>query len=65
MKFSMSKEELTNALSLAVSAISTNSTLPVMSGVLVNAIDGNVTFEATDLDSSCKIVSPALVEEEG
>lgn len=65
MKFSMTKEELTNALSLAVSAISTNSTLPVMSGVLVNASDGNVTFEATDLDSSCKIVSPALVEEEG
>lgn len=65
MKFTLAKEELTNALSFAVSAISTNSTLPVMSGVLIKASEGKVIFEATDLDSSCKIVTSALVDEEG
>ena len=65
MKFSLSKEQLTNALSVAVTAISSNSTLPVMAGVLINTEDKEVTFEATDLDSSCKIVTSALIEEEG
>ncbi len=65
MKISLSKEQLCDALSVAVTAISNNSTLPVMAGVLVRAEDKSVTFEATDLDSSCKIVTSALVEEEG
>ena len=65
MKISLSKEQLVDALSVAVTAISTNSTLPVMAGVLVRAEDKEVTFEATDLDSSCKVVTTALVEEEG
>ena len=65
MKISLSKEQLTDALGVAVTAISTNSTLPVMAGVLVRAEEKEVTFEATDLDSSCRIVTTALVEEEG
>lgn len=65
MKISLSKEQLVEALSVAVTAISTNSTLPVMAGVLIKADEKEVTFEATDLDSSCKFVTTALVEEEG
>lgn len=65
MKISLSKEQLCDALSVAVTAISNNSTLPVMAGVLVQAEEKEVVFEATDLDSSCKIITSALVEEEG
>ena len=65
MKISLSKEQLVEALSVAVTGISTNSTLPVMAGVLIKADEKEVTFEATDLDSSCQFVTTALVEEEG
>ena len=65
MKISLSKEQLADALRVAVTAISTNSTLPVMAGIMLKTEEKEVTFEATDLDSSCQIVTTALVEEEG
>ena len=37
MKISLSKEQLVEALRVAVTGISTNSTLPVMAGILIRA----------------------------
>ncbi len=67
MKFSVSKGELADALSVVGRALSSRSTLPILSGILVSAdASGEVTLQATDLEVSVKeTLSLAGVEKEG
>lgn len=65
MKFSINKTELQNALAVVQKGISTRSTLPVLSGILVEAAGDSLTFQATDLELSIQMETPALVEEPG
>lgn len=65
MKFSITKEELNKALSVAISGVGLNSTLPIMAGIYMKASEKDLTLESTDLDYSCKVVVPAFVEEQG
>ena len=65
MKFSINKAELQNALSVVLKGVSSRSTLPVLSGILVDAHDDELSFQATDLELSIQYDVLALVEEPG
>jgi len=67
MKFSVSKGELADALGVVGRALSSRSTLPILSGILISAgASGEVTLQATDLEISVKeTLSLAGVERAG
>lgn len=65
MKFSIAKDELTNILNTVLKGMSSRSTLPILSGILVDAQPNNVTFQTTDLEISIRHVAAANVEETG
>lgn len=65
MKFSINQTELQNALSVVLKGIATRSTLPILSGIYLDARGDTLTLQATDLELSIQYAVPALVEEEG
>lgn len=65
MKISINQTEIERALSIVGKGVSTRSTLPVLSGVLVTAKGDEVVFQSTDLELSIQYTVSALVEEEG
>ncbi len=65
MKFSINQSELQDALSVVLKGVSTRSTLPILSGIYIQAQDDFLTLETTDLELSIKYSVSALVEEEG
>ncbi len=65
MKFSINQSELQNALSVVLKGVSTRSTLPILSGILIDAQGDGLTLQTTDLELSIQYSLPALVEEEG
>ena len=65
MKFSINKTELQNALAVVQKGTSTRSTLPVLSGILIDASGDRLVFQATDLELSIQMEVPALIEEPG
>lgn len=65
MKFSINQAELQNALSVVLKGIASRSTLPILSGILIEADGDALTFQATDLTLSTKFTAQALVDEPG
>lgn len=65
LKLSISKSELQNALAIVIKGVSTRSTLPVLSGILLEATGDSLVLQATDLELSIQYSTAALVEEEG
>lgn len=65
MKLSINQSELLNALVIVQKGITSRSTLPVLSGILVQAKGDDVTFQTTDLELSIQYTTTALIEEEG
>lgn len=65
MRFSINQSEFLNALSIVQKGLSARSTLPVLSGIYVEASGDEVCFQTTDLELSIQFTSAALVEEEG
>jgi len=65
MKLSINQSEFLNALVIVQKGITSRSTLPVLSGVYVQARGDEVTFQTTDLELSIQYTTSALVEEEG
>lgn len=65
MKLSINQTEFQNALSIVQKGVASRSTLPVLSGILMDATGDQVTFQATDLELSIQYTTSALVEEEG
>ncbi len=65
MKFSINQSELQNAIAVVLKGISTRSTLPILSGILIDAHQDKITLQTTDLELSIQYAAPALVEEEG
>ncbi len=67
MKFSVSRGELVDALGVVGRGLSSRSTLPILSGILMSAdSSGEVTLQATDLEVSIKeTLSLAGVERPG
>ncbi|WP_080801063.1 DNA polymerase III subunit beta [Arabiibacter massiliensis] len=65
MKFSINQSELSNALGVVLKGIATRSTLPILSGIYLDARADSLTLQATDLELSIQYTVAALVEEEG
>lgn len=65
MKLSINQSELLKALTIVQKGITSRSTLPVLSGVFVQTVGDEVTFQTTDLELSIQYTTTALVEEEG
>ena len=65
MKLTTKREELVNKLSTVSRAVSTRAATQALSGVLLNAGDGEVTLTATDLDMGLKTTVEADVASEG
>lgn len=65
MKFSINQSELQNALAVVLKGVSTRSTLPILSGILIDAREDGITLQTTDLELSIQYSAAALVEEAG
>lgn len=66
LKFNIAKDDLVKALNTASKGMSSRSTLPILSGVLVEASqDGTLVFQTTDLEISIKHSVSADVIEAG
>ena len=65
MKFSINKTELQNALAVVMKGVTTRSTLPVLSGVLIMSDKDSLSLRSSDLQLSIQVKVSALIEEEG
>lgn len=65
MKISVARGELLEALSIAGKGLSSRTTLPILSGILLDAHDGELTLQSTDLEVSIRDVVGANVEKDG
>jgi len=65
MKFSVSKEKLLEGLQVVQNVVSTRTTLPILSNVLLQADASGVRFTTTDLDVGISGSIEAQVEKEG
>ena len=55
MKFSVSKDKLLEGLSTVQNVVSTRTTLPILSNVLLQASDGEIRMTTTDMDTQTDI----------
>ncbi|HWL52308.1 MAG TPA: DNA polymerase III subunit beta [Chthoniobacteraceae bacterium] len=65
MKFSVSKEKLLEGLQTVQNVVSTRTTLPILSNVLLHASEGGLRFTTTDLDVGVRAEVEAQVERPG
>ncbi|MGB8167962.1 MAG: DNA polymerase III subunit beta [Chthoniobacteraceae bacterium] len=65
MKFSVSKEKLLAGLQTVQNVVSTRTTLPILSNVLLQAANGQVRLTTTDLDVGVSGTIEAQVEKDG
>ncbi|HEX8372623.1 MAG TPA: DNA polymerase III subunit beta [Chthoniobacterales bacterium] len=65
MKFSVSKEKLNEGLQAVQNVVSTRTTLPILSNVLIQATESGLTLTTTDLDVGIRINVEAVVERIG
>lgn len=65
MKISIARSDLLDALTVVSKGMSARSTLPILSGVYMEAVGGNLVLQSTDLEVSVRHSTPALVEQEG
>jgi DNA polymerase III subunit beta len=65
MKFSINQSELQKALSTVIKGTSTKSTIPILSGIYIEAKEDSLVFQATNLDLSIQYQTAALIEEPG
>ncbi len=65
MKFSVSKEKLLEGLQTVQNVVSTRTTLPILSNVLLQANDGTLRLTTTDLDVGVSGTIDAQIEKPG
>lgn len=65
MKFSVSKEKLLGALQTVQNVVSTRTTLPILSNVLLRASDGKLQLTTTDLDVGISGTAEVQVDKAG
>ena len=65
MRISIARSELLDALTVVSKGMSSRSTLPILSGILLVAEGDTVSLQATDLEVSVKHSTAALVEQGG
>lgn len=65
MKITISKNELTYALDTVIKATAMRTSVPSLSGILISTEQDNITFFATDLETSIKTTANGLIDESG
>lgn len=65
MKFTISRSELADALRVVSKGLSSRSTLPVLSGILLSVKNNVLTLESTDLELAVRHVTTALTDSDG
>lgn len=65
MRLTIAHDDLTQAIQMASRAVPTRTTLPALSGVLLEAADQRLKVQATDLDMGIESVVPADVYQAG
>lgn len=65
MKFSVSKDKLLEGLQTVQNVVSTRTTLPILSNVLIQVQDGQVRLTTNDLDVGMSCTIEAQVEKDG
>src|SRR5579884_3969929 len=65
VKISVSKDELVQALGVASRAVSTRTSVQILSGVLLEASGGELRLAATDMELSLRATVPAQIEGDG
>ena len=65
MEFTVSKSDLVRELSLSQGVVEKKTTIPILSNVLLEAADGQLTLTATDLELGIRCSCPARVKKEG
>lgn len=65
MKVTVTRENFQKGLSAVAATIPTRTTLPVLSNILVETIEGALRVRGTDLDISVSVQTPAEVDREG
>src|SRR5580693_6107707 len=65
MNLSIAKDQLLHGLQAVQNVVSTRTTLPILSNVLMRAEDGKVEFTATDLDVTISCTVEANVKKKG
>lgn len=65
MKIKINQNELYKAINIVQKAVSSRTTLPILSGILIEASNNKLIFTATDLDLGIKTYSDCEVIEEG
>ena len=65
MKLRAERSEFAEAVSWATRTVGTRVTLPALSGVLLEAVDGTLICRATDLEVAAEITIPVQIDEPG
>ena len=65
MKFSVSKEKLLEGLQTVQNVVSTRTTLPILSNVLLQAADGQLRFTTSDLDVGIRAAVDTAIDKPG
>ena len=65
MKFSIAQTEFLNVLQVVSSAVPNRTTLPVLSNILLEAVDDRIEVRATDLDLAISTRAKASVKDSG
>ncbi len=65
MKFTITREKLQEGLVAVAASVPTKTTLPVLSNILVEAVEGGIRLSGTDLDIAVSTKVPAEVDSEG
>ena len=65
MKFSCSTKDIASAVSAASKVVNAHTTVPILSNVLLTAIDDTIRVRATDLELTVEHVFPAQITEPG
>lgn len=65
MKIKINQEELNKSINIVQKAVSSRTTLPILTGILIEAIDNKLILTATDLDLGIKTYSDCEIIEEG
>ena len=65
MKFQVNKDVLNEAVSFAVRLLPQRTTLPILSGILIEADANNLRLSVFDYDTSAQVEIVAKVEQSG
>ena len=65
MQFTIEKEILLRGLARIQGIVEKKTTLPVLSNVLLEASDGEISLTATDLEVGMRSIYPAQIQSEG